>query len=121
MSTQPILVWSEIPVTDMEKAAAFYKMLLGFPMTIDNSGPNPVAYLGQEMNTAGGHIYPGKPATGNGPTVHFAVEGTVEDAAERCRKAGGTVLSEPIEIPAGRFVYINDPDGNSVGLFQPTG
>jgi predicted enzyme related to lactoylglutathione lyase len=31
--------------------------------------------------------------------------------------AGGKVVSDPIAIPAGRFAYCLDPDGNSFGLF----
>jgi predicted enzyme related to lactoylglutathione lyase len=89
-------------------------------MTIDESGPNPMAILGGNMETVGGHLYPGKPAmAGNGPTVHIAVTDRLEDAAIRCRKAGGTVLGDIITIPPGRFVYATDPDGNSIGLFEP--
>lgn len=116
---QAIVVWTEIPVTDMQKAVAFYNAVFGWTMTIDESGPNPMAVLGGNVETAGGHLYPGKPATDNGPTIHIAVSGHLEDAAIRCRKAGGTVLGEIISIPPGRFVYAKDPDGNSIGLFEP--
>jgi predicted enzyme related to lactoylglutathione lyase len=120
MQTQPIVVWNEIPVSDMKRAVAYYDSVFGWKMKIDESGPNPVANFGGSMDTAGGHIYPGKPAvSGNGPTVHIAVRGTLEDAVARCRKAGGTVLGDPIAIPPGRFVYTTDPDGNSIGLFEP--
>ena len=66
-----------------------------------------------------GHLYPGKPAPeGAGPTVHLASPGILEDALERVRQAGGQVLSEPFSIPAGRFAYCLDPDGNSIGIFS---
>ncbi len=119
MDTQPIVVWSEIPVSDMKKAVAFYNAVFDWQMTIDESGPNPMAILGNAMDTVGGHLYPGKPAAGNGPTVHLAIPGRLEDAAIRCRKAGGSVVGEVITIPPGRFVYAKDPDGNSIGLFEP--
>ena len=117
--TTPILVWSELPVTDMDRAIDFYNKVFGWNMTIDTSGPNPMATLGGNMDTIGGHLYPGKPANGNGPTVHIAVPDKLEDAASRCRNAGGTLVSEPVEIPPGRFLYATDPDGNSIGLFEP--
>ncbi len=119
MQTQPIVVWSEIPVSDMNKAVAFYNATFDWKMTIDESGPNPMATLGGNMDTTGGHLYPGKPASGNGPTVHIAVPDRLEDAVIRCRKAGGTVIGDIVTIPPGRFVYANDPDGNSIGLFEP--
>ncbi|MEZ5778993.1 MAG: VOC family protein [Paracoccaceae bacterium] len=119
MTDQPIVVWSEIPVSDMKKAVAFYNAVFDWQMTIDESGPNPMATLGGNLETTGGHLYPGKPASGNGPTVHIAIGGRLEDAAIRCRKAGGTVIGDPITIPPGRFVYATDPDGNSIGIFEP--
>lgn len=118
MTDQPIVVWSEIPVSDMTRAVDFYNEVFGWEMRIDETGPNPMATLGGNMNTAGGHLYPGKPAAGNGPTVHVAVPDSLEAAVARCKAAGGTVLSEPIAIPPGRFAYALDPDGNSLGLFE---
>jgi predicted enzyme related to lactoylglutathione lyase len=103
----------------MEKAVDFYNATFDWQMTIDESGPNPMAILGGNMDSTGGHLYPGTPASGNGPTVHIAVPDRLEDAAIRCRKAGGKVIGDIITIPPGRFVYARDPDGNSIGLFEP--
>lgn len=114
---QPIVVWSEIPVSDINKAVDFYNSVFDWQMTIDStSGPNPMAMLGGVMNTIGGNLYEGP--TGTGSTIHIAVPDSVEAAADRCRAAGGEVLGDVIEIPAGRFAYAKDLDGNSLGLFQ---
>lgn len=118
MTDRAIIVWGEIPVTDMDKAIAFYNSVFGYNMVIDNSGPNPIAVLGSLEDTAGAHLYPGKPAADGGNTIHLAVEGTLEDGIARCRDAGGEVVSPPIAIPAGRFAYAKDLDGNSIGLFE---
>ncbi len=118
---QNTLVWVEIPVTDMEKSIAFYNTVFGFDMTIDNSGPNPMATIPNKdaMGGVGGHIYPGKPASdGQGSTPHLAVPGKLEDAMERCTKAGGQMRSPIVTIPPGRFAYAQDLDGNSIGLFE---
>lgn len=119
MTEQPIVVWSEIPVSDIRKGVAFYNAVFGWTMAIDASGPNPMAIFDGRMNTVGGHLYPGRPAAGNGPTVHLAVPDRLEDAAIRCREAGGTLIGDIVTIPPGRFHYATDPDGNSIGLFEP--
>jgi len=113
-------VWAEIPVTDMARAVAFYNAVTDAGLEIDDSGPNPVAmFKPLEANGVAGHLYPGKPATdGSGPTIHLAAPGKLEDTLERVRKAGGEVVSDPIPLPVGRFAYIRDLDGNSIGMFE---
>ncbi|MFT4715670.1 MAG: putative enzyme related to lactoylglutathione lyase [Paracoccaceae bacterium] len=125
MSTQPqhAVAWSEIPVTDMKNAVAFYNEVFGYTLTIDESGPNPMAMY-PDNNAMGvcGHLYPGKPATdGQGPTVHLAIPDKIEAAMERVKAAGGAVRSPIVTIPPGRFAYIQDLDGNSIALFEFAG
>ncbi|MEL6586439.1 MAG: hypothetical protein AAFQ50_07220, partial [Pseudomonadota bacterium] len=84
-------------------------------------GPNPSAVFpyAEDGNGVAGHLYPGTPSE-NGPTIHLQVPGTLEDAIDRIWDAGGRVLEmDPVTIPFGRFVYAQDPDGNSIGLFEP--
>jgi predicted enzyme related to lactoylglutathione lyase len=45
------------------------------------------------------------------------VAAPIEAAMERVTGNGGRIVSPVIEIPAGRFTYCLDPDGNSFGLF----
>ena len=113
------VVWTEIPVKDLDQGMTFYKNVFGWDMKIEDMGPNKGANFSSDMDGVNGHLYPGEPATGNGPTIHLAVDGKLEDAVQRCWDAGGKVVSDPIEIPPGRFVYATDPDGNSLGLFEP--
>ncbi len=112
-------VWTEIPVTDLDRAITFYNKVLKTELKKDETGPNPVAMFptANEKGIAG-HLYPGKPAAeGTGPTIHLASPDALEEALPRVREAGGKVVSEPIQIPQGRFAYCEDPDGNSIGLF----
>ncbi len=123
MSFQPkdFLVWGELPVSDMDKAVAFYAAVTGADLSIDTSGPNPMAVFRPENSSTGVglHLYPGKPAkTGQGSTLHLSAQGQLEDVMTRVTAAGGQVVSEPIRVPPGRFFYALDPDGNSVGFFE---
>lgn len=112
-------VWFEIPVTDMDRAKAFYAAVLGNSLSDEEGGPNPMArFAASGEDSVAGHLYPGKPAApGTGNTIHLAAPGPLEDALTRVGDNGGSVVSPIITIPAGRFAYCLDPDGNSFGLF----
>jgi len=113
-------VWTEIPVADIDRAIAFYNTVLDTDLKKDESGPNPMAMF--PTSTPGGvsgHLYPGKPAAqGEGPTIHLACPDKLEDALGRVKGAGGKVLSDVVTIPAGRFAYCLDSEGNSIGVFS---
>jgi len=114
------VVWAEIPVTDMQRAMAFYGAVLGVELVENNEGPNPMADFPTSDPKKGvaGHLYPGKPAPkGTGNTIHLAVDEPLDEVMERIRQAGGEVVSPAIDIPAGSFFYAHDPDGNSIGFF----
>jgi len=111
------VVWSEIPVTNLNRAGAFYAEVLQCEMRPDQTG----TMVDIIADTVAGHLYLGIPApSGTGITLHLAVQGSVEDALRRTKTAGGTVVTPIITIPPGRFAKILDLDGNSIGLFQAT-
>ena len=112
------IVWTEIPVTDLDAAGRFYEAVFGWTLKRESSPVNDMlVFPHDETQGVSGHLYPGTPATG--ATTHFVLPDTVEDGAARLREAGGTMLDQPVvEMPFGRFAYALDP-GNSIGLFQP--
>ena len=123
MSFTPVnsVVWTEIPVRDLDRGMAFYSEVFNYELAKDDTGPNPFAFLPTSDAKSGiaGHLYPGEPAApGTGATIHLDVPDTLEATAKRFGNAGGTIVSEPIAIPPGRFQYGQDPDGNSIGLFE---
>lgn len=119
MSSRPVLVWCEIPVSDLDESAKFYEAVFGYKTALDETGPNPMVNLTDDMQSIAGHLYPGTPAPDGGNTVHLALSDNLEDGMQRCKDAGGTVVSPIIQIPPGRFAYAKDLDGNSIGLFEP--
>lgn len=116
---QNAAVWFEIPVSDMTRAKAFYGAVLDTELRDETGGPNPMAvFPAAGKESVAGHLYPGKPAAGgSGNTIHLRSPEPLEAALDRVRENGGKVLSDIIAIPAGRFAYCLDPDGNSIGLF----
>ncbi len=123
MTQQPqhFVVWTEIPVRNLDDAIKYYQDVLGIECEINDMGPNKTAMFKVQDYATGisGHLYEGDPGSnGQGATVHMAVEGSLEDAMARVEPAGGKVVSPPIAMPFGRFTYTIDPDGNSIGLFE---
>jgi len=116
---QNAAVWFEIPVSDMARAKAFYGAVLDTALRDESGGPHPMAvFPAAGKESVSGHLYPGKPAAGgSGNTIHLRSPDPLEAALDRVRDNGGKVLSDIIAIPAGRFAYCLDPDGNSIGLF----
>lgn len=115
--------WTEIPVRDLKAGCAFYADVFQFELIDMEMGADPnFVILTEGQGGVAGHLYTGTPAgDGTGPTIHFRVPDSVEATMARLKAAGGTEVSGVTEIPPGRFAYATDPDGNSIGLFQPSG
>ena len=115
------ICWMEIPVRDLDAGMAFYGRVFDWALARNDDGPNAIAAITTaDRSGVSGHLYPGTPAPdGTGPTLHLVVPDRLEDAAARFEAGGGRLVSEAVEIPPGRFLYGIDPDGNSIGLFEP--
>lgn len=118
------VVWTEIRVTDLHKAMAFYNAVLDTQLILNTDmGPAPVAVFPYATGEGtSGQLTEGTPAApGTGNIVHLSVTGPLSAARDRLIAAGGQAHSPDIEIPGGFFFYASDPDGNSIGLFQAKG
>jgi len=95
---------------DPEKSAAWYKDFLGVGTTPYDL---PLFAFGDSATLL---LAPGAPGTGRGGTgIYFEVDNVDEAYRERVAR-GYKINEEPFDIPPGRLVTINDPDGNIVGL-----
>ncbi len=105
-----------LQVSDLERAEGFYVGLLGF--TVRKREP----FAGGRQLVV---TEQGLGLTGGGPGdrrqvehVAFQVE-NVRAIAERARQAGVTFIKELGPGPYGLTVYLADPDGNKIELFEP--
>jgi predicted enzyme related to lactoylglutathione lyase len=94
---------------DPEQSKAWYTDFLGVETT---PYPSPLFVLsGTTLLLA-----PGTPGTGRGGTgVYFRVE-SVDEAYNELTARGYRFNEAPYDVPVGRLVTLNDPDGNIVGL-----
>jgi predicted enzyme related to lactoylglutathione lyase len=107
---------------DPTSACAFYAGIFGWEF----AGPGPMpSGVGHEywLARTRGHDVAGLGTlpdreTPHGWTTHIAVA-SADEAADRVRDAGGTVIAEPFEVPpAGRMAVVADPAGAALVLWQ---
>lgn len=112
--------WLDIMVPDPEAAKAFYGGLFGweFENAAPDGSPEPyyMARLrGRNVAAIGGPLSAGALPMWN---TYTAVE-SADRAAERVQQAGGTVVSEPMDIPeAGRMAMFADAQGAAFSVWE---
>ncbi|WP_172331716.1 VOC family protein [Mangrovicoccus sp. HB161399] len=112
-------VWAEIPVRNLDAAIAFYRAATGGTLSLMEMGGERVAAFATDGRGVSANLFEGEPGRAEaGPVIFLSAQGSIEEAASRAEAAGGRVLGAPVTIPPGRYVYVADPDGNRIGLFE---
>ncbi|WP_329000278.1 glyoxalase superfamily protein [Kribbella sp. NBC_00709] len=111
-----------VPVSDVDRAKAFYTEQVGFVADHDHQVSDELRFV---QLTPPGSACSIALGTGMGQGEPGSVRGlqiVVDDAdAARAELAGrGVEVSEVQEFPWGRFVFFSDPDGNTWALQQIT-
>lgn len=118
--TANALQWFEIPVTDMDRAVAFYEAILG--VTLDRMTVGvPVAVFPTSDDGVGGALsLDDREPSENGSLVYLTALDGLQVTLDRVAEAGGEVLLARTEIGQGYgyYAYIRDTEGNKVGLFE---
>ena len=123
------VVHFEMPYEDQARMSRFYQQAFGWQMqALDESSGNYVLATTTETDERGpkkpgainGGFFPKKPDwPAQYPSVVIAVD-SITAAMEQVRRAGGSVLGEPMEIPGvGQYVSFNDTEGNRASMLQP--
>jgi predicted enzyme related to lactoylglutathione lyase len=123
MSTPAILCWTDIPVTDLDRAITFYSAVLdaevtkqSFPnysfATLPHAGESPSGCLTPDAENA---------PSQKGPLIYLSVCGRLDDALAKALEQGGTILQEKHQIgPYGFRGVILDSEGNRIALHSQT-
>jgi predicted enzyme related to lactoylglutathione lyase len=108
------VVHFEIGCKDKAGTAKFYTEL--FDWTTQEMGPAAMIATGSEKGIPG-HIT----SLGHEPHNYTIFYVEVDDVAAALKKGeslGGKTLVPPVPIPTGRFAWLADPEGNTIGLFE---
>jgi uncharacterized protein len=119
--TEPgALSWNELNTRDLGAAKAFYGAVFGWEFE-DNDmgemGTYTTLKLGDDM--VGGMLDMGARGVPEQVPAHWQVYFAVGDtdaAVEQAKQGGGSVMVEPMEVPAGRFAILTDPFGASFAV-----
>jgi catechol 2,3-dioxygenase-like lactoylglutathione lyase family enzyme len=109
-----------LPVTDIDRAKAFYVDQVGFNADHDQSPSDDVRFVQLTPPGSACSIAFGKGLTERAPGTTGPLMLVVADAdAAHDELAGrGVPVSDVDDQPWGRFVYFTDPDGNSWNVQQ---
>ncbi|MEA2123270.1 MAG: hypothetical protein QOI80_52 [Solirubrobacteraceae bacterium] len=110
----------QVPVSDVDRAKAFYTDQVGFNADHDHTVSEEIRFVqltppGSACSIAIGKGFPDMaPGSLNGLTL--VVKDLDSARAELLER--GVEASEPQEIPGGPFVFFSDPDGNAWSVQQ---
>ncbi len=118
------LCWTDIPVTNLDRAIKFYSAVLGKGVRRLSEGRMEYGLLPHEEQNASGCLclrgdsggIDNRPSP-NGPLVYLSVEGRLDEAVEAARQNGGKVLRARQQIGEHGFrAVLIDSEGNRIAL-----
>jgi catechol 2,3-dioxygenase-like lactoylglutathione lyase family enzyme len=109
-----------LPVTDVDRAKAFYVDQVGFVADHDHRVSDEIRFVQLTPPGSACSVMIGEGIVEMEPGTQRGLMMVIEDAdAARKELSGrGVPVSDVDEQPWGRFVYFSDPDGNSWALQQ---
>src|SRR5512144_3179382 len=111
-------VWFDIPVKNLDRAATFYRSVLGIDVVKQEMKGGAFCFLAHDQGN-GGCLVPNAEAVTStgGILVYMNVDKRIRDAVANVEKLGGRVLSPIHGIgPHGFVAEVLDSEGNKIAL-----
>lgn len=121
-AAQNRVVWFDIPVADLERAAAFYRGVLGITVHVEKTPGFSFGVLQHDEGNGGCLVpKPGEITGSGGVLVYLNANGRLREALRQAEAHGGKVV-EPAHAlgPHGFRAIIIDSEGNRVALHAAT-
>ncbi|PZE64278.1 VOC family protein [Curtobacterium sp. MCBD17_021] len=108
-------VW--VPVSDMERAVAFYRDTLGLTVKDQSEDWSEIDANGLMIGLNGRES--ASPSSEGGAVVSFQPDGSIEDEVASLKERGADIQGEISEHPWGKIIPFKDSEGNDLQLYSP--
>lgn len=113
--------WTDIPVTDIDRAIHFYAAILSAPVQKVAEHGFEFGLLPHAHDNVSGClcVMSDRKPSQDGPLVYLNVEGRLDQAIAETKKQGGKLLKAKEQIgPYGNRAVILDTEGNAIALYS---
>jgi predicted enzyme related to lactoylglutathione lyase len=116
-TTHHVLDYVEINVTDLARAREFYGQAFGW--RFNDYGPDYAGIQAADGDGEVGGLGVGR-RPGQGGVLALLRSDDLDASVAAVEAAGGSVVEAPYDYPGGRRFIFGDPDGNVLGVYQPS-
>jgi predicted enzyme related to lactoylglutathione lyase len=111
--THHAIDYIELPMTDMDRAKAFYAAAFGWEF--NDYGPT-YAGIRKPGGEAGGFRLESEVRAGGPLVILYSAD--LDASLASVRAAGGEITMPPFEFPGGRRFHFHDPSGNELAVWS---
>ena len=118
---QNAITWFEIPVSDLDRAQAFYETVLARTLRRESLGGEALAIFPYDTPGVGGALQAGAGAAaraGGSIRIYLDCMPSLDAVLSRVEAAGGQIVAPKSALPPGMgfIAHLRDTEGNEVGL-----
>jgi predicted enzyme related to lactoylglutathione lyase len=111
-------VWFDIPVADLERAAAFYRAVLAVKVEVMTFGETTFAVIEHGQGNGGCLVVaPNQISRDGGVLIYLNANGRLREAVDLASQHGGSIIEPAQSIgPHGSRALVRDSEGNRIAL-----
>jgi predicted enzyme related to lactoylglutathione lyase len=115
------VVWFDIPVADLDRAAKFYRAVLDVGMRKETFGDVSLCVIDHENGIGGCLVLNKAEIAAGGVLIYLNANGRIRDAVAKVVPNGGSVVHDTHAIgPHGFRAVVLDSEGNRIALHSET-
>jgi uncharacterized protein len=114
-------VWFDIPVADLDRAARFYRAILGVGVEKETYGDFSFCVIEHGDGNGGCLVQNKAEIAAGGVLIYLNTNGRIRDAVSKVIPNGGSVIQDTHPIgPHGFRAVVLDSEGNRIALHSET-